>query len=66
MGFNRRHLPELEELKKIREKFETPKDFIKFIVGKSEVLTGPSESHRYLDEIWEDVKKSESDEGCNR
>jgi hypothetical protein len=59
MGFNKRELPDLKDLKMIRLRFNNDIDFIKYVVGKSDALTGPSESHRYLEEIYEKVKKSE-------
>lgn len=62
MGFNKRYLPELEELKKTHERFSDDKEFIKFIVGKSEALIGPSDSIQYLDEIYEKTKRRVYDE----
>jgi hypothetical protein len=63
MGFNKRELPDLKDLRMIHERFNNDIDFIKYIVGKSDVLTGPSESHRYLEEIYEGIKKSEKNGG---
>lgn len=62
MGFNKRYLPDLEDLKKIHEKFPDDREFVKFIVGKSDALIGPSESHAYLDMISNRIKKVASDE----
>jgi hypothetical protein len=62
MGFNKRYLPELDELKVIHQKFSNDRDFIKFIVGKSDALIGPSESHAYLDMISNSIKKGDFDE----
>jgi hypothetical protein len=63
MGFNKRELPDLKDLRMIHEGFNNDIDFIKYIVGKSDALTGPSESHRYLEEIYERIKKSEKNGG---
>jgi hypothetical protein len=59
MGFNKRELPDLKDLRMIHERFNNDIDFIKYVVGKSDALTGPSESHKYLEEIYERSKKSE-------
>jgi hypothetical protein len=64
MGFNKRYLPDLEELKVIHEKFPDDRDFIKFIVGKSDALIGPSESHAYLDMISNRIKKGDLNENA--
>jgi hypothetical protein len=61
MGFNKRQLPELDELKKIHERFDTDIEFIKYVVGKSDALIGPSESHRYLEEVYDKVKSKKDD-----
>jgi len=61
MGFNKRELPELDELKKIHERFTTDVDFIKYVVGKSDALFGPSESHRYLEEVYARAKSKKDD-----
>jgi hypothetical protein len=58
MGFNKRYLPELDELKKIHQECPSDEDFIKRIVGKSDCLLGPSESHEYLEKIYEGIKNS--------
>lgn len=57
MGFDRRNLPELEDLKRTRQRFNDDKKFIKFVVGKADVLVGPSESHRYIEEVYLSIKK---------
>ncbi len=58
MGFNKRYLPELEELKKIHSRFEKDEDFLNYISGKADAILGSSESHRYMEEVYERVKKS--------
>lgn len=63
MGFNKRYLPELEDLKKTYEKFKSDEDFLKHILGKSDVIIGSSESHRYMEEIFERVKKEREETG---
>jgi hypothetical protein len=57
MGFNRRELPELDKLKEIHQNIGNDLEFIKFIVGKSDVLTGSVDSYIYLEEIYERTNK---------
>ena len=57
MGFNKRNLPDLEELKIIHKKFETDEDFIKHIIGKADVILGPPESHRYIETVLDVIKE---------
>jgi hypothetical protein len=62
MGFNKRYLPELEDLKELHQKIGNDQDFIKHVVGKSDCLLGPSESHLYLEMVYEKVKNSKISE----
>ncbi len=57
MGFHRRHIPDLERLKEIRTSCNSDEEFLDKIVGKSDAIIGSNESIRYLDEIYENVKK---------
>ncbi len=65
MGFHRRHIPDLERLKEIRTSCNRDEEFLDKIVGKSDAIIGSNESIRYLDEIYEKVKKrgEENDDG---
>jgi len=65
MGFHRRHIPDLERLKEIRTSCNSDEEFLDKIVGKSDAIIGSGESIRYLDEIYENVKKrgEENDDG---
>jgi hypothetical protein len=65
MGFHRRHIPDLERLKEIRTSCNSDEEFLDKIVGKSDAIIGSNESIRYLDEIYENVKKrgEENDDG---
>ncbi len=62
MGFNKRYLPELEDLKKIHQRFDSDEEFLKFISGKADAILGPSESHRYMEEVFERVKSAKETE----
>jgi hypothetical protein len=65
MGFHRRHIPDLERLKEIRTSCNSDEEFLDKIAGKSDAIIGSNESIRYLDEIYENVKKrgEENDDG---
>jgi hypothetical protein len=62
MGFNLRHLPELEVLLERRKKYETDEDFLRAVVGKSDSIAGPNKSVEYLDSIYEKIKNKEKKE----
>lgn len=53
MGFNKRYLPELEDLK--RKRIELGDDFFyKMYITSPDAVIGPSESINYLEEFVED------------
>lgn len=56
MGFNKRYLPELDKLKKMRESFSSDSDFLYNVIGKSCVLIGPSDSMDYLNYIRKEIE----------
>lgn len=55
MGFNKRELPELDRLKEIHKKIGNDLEFVKFIVGKSDAITGSVESYEYLEKVYENL-----------
>jgi hypothetical protein len=57
MGFNTRRLPELKELMKIRENYNSDKEFLESYVGKSDAIVGPVDSSEYLEKLAKRVKK---------
>lgn len=59
MGFNTRYLPELEALIKIRENYNSDKEFLVSYVGKSDAVIGPIDSSEYLEKLAEKVKQDE-------
>jgi hypothetical protein len=63
MGFNTRRLPELKELIKIRESYNSDKEFLDSYVGKSDAVIGPVDSSDYLEKLAKRVKKDENGMG---
>jgi hypothetical protein len=63
MGFNTRRLPELKELIKIRENYNSDKEFIESYVGKADAVIGPVDSSDYLEKLAKKVKKDENGMG---
>ena len=59
MGFNKRYIPSLDKLIEKREEYQSDKDFLKAVVGKSDALIGPQDSIEYLDSIYEKIKKED-------
>jgi hypothetical protein len=60
MGFNKRHLPELERLKEIREKMNSDKEFLNIYLYNPDVVLGSVESMNYVKEV-EDLVKIKND-----
>ena len=59
MGFNTRRLPELKDLIKIRENYNSDKEFLDSYVGKADAVIGPVDSSDYLEKLSKQVKKDE-------
>lgn len=57
MGFNTRRLPELKDLIKIRERYNSDEEFLNSYVGKSDAIIGPVDSSDYLEKLAKRVKK---------
>jgi hypothetical protein len=51
MGFNKRYLPELEDLKEIREKINDDEKFLKTYLYRPDVIIGSSKSLDYVKEV---------------
>jgi hypothetical protein len=62
MGFNKRYIQELEVLKERRKEYNSDKEFLNAVVGKSDALIGPKESMDYLDSLYEKIKSLEERE----
>jgi len=63
MSFNRRFLPQLSELVELHESLGSDSEFIKRVVGKSDVIMGPSDSMAFVSEIRKKVNEKEEDSG---
>lgn len=63
MSFNRRILPNLEELVELRKSFESDSEFIKRIIGKSDVVMGPSDSMAFISEIRKQIDGKKENSG---
>jgi|694.fasta_scaffold05256_21 hypothetical protein len=65
MGFHRRHIPDLERLKEIRTSCNSDEEFLEKILGKADAIIGSVESVRYMDEVYENHKKTgeQNDDG---
>jgi predicted CopG family antitoxin len=64
MSFNRRILPKLEELVELRKSFESDSEFIKRIIGKSDVIMGPSDSMAFISEIRKEIDGKKENPGA--
>lgn len=51
MGFNKKRLPPLEDLKKIRNSYSSDEEFLIKQFGKADCIIGPLESMDYVKEI---------------
>jgi hypothetical protein len=55
MSFHRRHIPDIENLKRIYEECKDDKEFLNRVVGKSEAISGSTESMAFLEKIEQKV-----------
>ena len=63
MSFNKKYLPELPDLIKIRESYSSDQEFLDVFLRKVDAVMGSEESFRYLDEIKKRVKDNEQSVG---
>ena len=63
MSFNKKYLPELPDLIKIRESYSSDEEFLDVFLRKVDAVMGSEESFRYLDEIKKRVKDNEQSVG---
>lgn len=61
MGYHVRHIPEVEALKRMREKSESDEEFLKSVYGRSESFVVPTESAKYLEEIKQRIKEKSNE-----
>ncbi len=60
MGFNKRYIPKIDDLKKIQETFQDDKKFLDLYYFKPDALVGSKESVDYLEEL---AKQNEKENG---
>jgi hypothetical protein len=63
MSFNKKYLPELPDLIKIRASYSSDEEFLDVFLRKVDAVMGSEESFRYLDEIKKRVKDNEQSMG---
>jgi hypothetical protein len=61
MGFSKRYLPDFDRLVEIREEINDDREFLKFIVGKSDCLMGSTESLQMIRYIEEEIENERKD-----
>ena len=63
MSFNKKYLPDLSDLIKIRESYSSDEEFLDSYLRKVDAIMGSQESFRYLEEIKKRVKDNEQSMG---
>ena len=63
MSFNKKYLPDLPDLIKIRESYFSDEEFLDSYLRKIDAIMGSQESFRYLEEIKKRVKENEQGMG---
>jgi hypothetical protein len=63
MSFNKKYLPDLPDLIKIRESYSSDEEFLDSYLRKVDAIMGSQESFRYLEEIKKRVKENEQGMG---
>jgi hypothetical protein len=59
MSFNKKYLPDLPDLIKIRESYSSDEEFLDSYLRKVDAIMGSQESFLYLEEIKKRVKDNE-------
>ena len=65
MSFHRRHIPEIDKLKKIYKECKDDKEFLELVIGRADATSGSTESMNFLTAVqnkvyprkpsWEDL-----------
>ena len=63
MSFNKKYLPDLPDLIKIRGSYSSDEEFLDSYLRKVDAIMGSQESFRYLEEIKKRVKDNEQSMG---
>jgi hypothetical protein len=59
MGFNKRFLPEVKELEKIRESMKSDSKFIRFFLQDPDAVIGSEDSLNYMRELEKKLNSTE-------
>ena len=59
MSFNKKYLPELSELIKVRETYSSDEEFLDIYFRKTDAILGSQESFDYIQEMRKRVEENE-------
>ena len=59
MSFNKKYLPELPELIKVRESYSSDEEFLEVYFRKVDAILGSSESFEYIQKMRERIEENE-------
>ena len=59
MSFNKKYLPELPELIKVREKYSSDEEFLDLYFRKVDAILGSQESFEYIQKMRKKVEENE-------
>ena len=59
MSFNKKYLPDLPELIKVRETYSSDEEFLDIYFRKADAILGPQESFVYIHEMRKRVEENE-------
>ena len=59
MSFNKKYLPELSELIKVRETYSSDEEFLDIYFRKADAILGSQESFDYIQEMRKRVEENE-------
>lgn len=63
MSFNKKYLPELEKLVRIRESYSSDEEFLEEYFRKTDAVIGSPDSFEYIRQMRERIKQNEQGVG---
>lgn len=63
MSFNKKYLPDLPDLVKIRENYSTDEEFLDLYFRKVDAVVGPSDSFDYIKKMRERIENEQKTVG---
>jgi hypothetical protein len=66
MGFNKKYLPDLSDLKSIRDQYKDDKRFLHIYLYSPDAIIGPSDSMEYLKSIDKTYNQNEKESNKSR